>query len=435
MSRHERVSAELTRRWPEHRVARSLRRIQALIELLDDPQRTAPVVQITGTNGKGSTAIMIDALLRAAGLRTGRFTSPHLNNITERICIDGEPISDDEFDDLWSRLKPYVELVDGMAIDGVPMTFFEVMTALAYLAFADTPVDVMVIEVGMGGSWDATSVADAEVAVIAPIDLDHTQLLGGTIAEIAAEKAGIIKWGTTAVIARQQPEALEVLLARCEAENAEALLEGEDFSLFGRTNAIGGQVVSVSSGDTDHRGVFLPLYGAHMAHNAALAVSAVEALLGRPLPDDVIADAFDAVHAPARLELVSADPPVVLDTAHNPHGVAATLAAFAEAFQVRPVTVLLGMMRDKAVDEVLRLIEPLAAHLVCTQASGTDRALPAVELADMAAAVFGPARVEAIRDASEALEAALDQAAVSEGGVLVLGSVYLAGEVRALLGR
>jgi dihydrofolate synthase/folylpolyglutamate synthase len=403
------------------------------MELLGDPQRTAPVVQITGTNGKGSTAIMVDALLRSVGLRTGRFTSPHLNNITERICIDGEPISDDEFDDLWAHLKPYVEMVDALAIDGVPMTFFEVMTGLAYLAFADAPVDVMVIEVGMGGTWDATNVADATVAVITPIDLDHTHLLGDTIAQIAAEKAGIIKWETTAIIAEQAPEALAVLLERCEAEDAEVRLAGDDFALLEHRNAIGGQLVTLRNGDAEHAGIFLPLHGEHMARNATLAVAAVSALLGRELLDEVIIDAFDEVRAPARLEIVNAEPPVIIDTAHNPHGVQATLAAFSTAFQVQPLTVLIAMMRDKAVADVLRLIAPLAARVVCTQVSGTDRALSTAELAELATEIFGAERVEAVRDVSEALETAMELATEAEGGVLVLGSVYLAGEVRALL--
>ncbi|MDR1354835.1 MAG: bifunctional folylpolyglutamate synthase/dihydrofolate synthase [Propionibacteriaceae bacterium] len=430
MSRHGRVTAELTKRWPEHQVAPSLERIQALVELLDDPQRTAPVVQITGTNAKGSTAIMIDALLRAVGLRTGRFTSPHLMNITERICIDGEPISDDDFDDLWERLKPYAALVDAMAIGGVSMTFFEVLTGMAYLAFADAPVDVMVIEVGMGGAWDATNVADAEVAVICPIALDHMQLLGATVAEIANEKAGIIKWGATAVIAEQQPTAMQVLLARCATESAEMVLEGDDFALVSRTGAIGGQMIEVRSGSSEHMGVFLPLYGAHMARNATLAVAAAEALLGRELSTELIADAFGNVHVWARLELLNSEPPVVLDTAHNPHGVQASLSAFVETFALRSVTVLIAMMRDKAVAEVLRLIEPVAAQLVCTQVSGSDRALDADELAAMAVSIFGDDRVETVRDVTEALETAMEIATEAEGGVLVIGSVYLAGEVR-----
>src|SRR3712207_3116024 len=209
---HAEIVAALTARWPEHRVAPSLARIQALTELLGDPQRAYPVIQVTGTNGKGSTAAMIESLLRAAGLRTGRFTSPHLMSVNERITIDGEPIDDQRFDATWRELEPYVELVDARRIDGVAMTFFEIITAMAYAAFADAPVDVAVVEVGLGGTWDATNIADAEVAVVTPIDLDHTHLLGSTVAEIAREKAGIIKPGAHAILAGQSVEAAQVLL-------------------------------------------------------------------------------------------------------------------------------------------------------------------------------------------------------------------------------
>jgi dihydrofolate synthase/folylpolyglutamate synthase len=218
---HAEIVAQLQSRWPEHQVGRSQARIQALCDLLGNPERSCPVILITGTNGKGSTAIMIDALLRHLGLRVGRFSSPHLVNLTERICIDGEPIADEVFDELVAQVSPMIELVDAQAIDGISMTFFEVMTGLAYAAFADAPVDVAVVEVGMGGTWDATNIVDADVAVVAPIDLDHTNLLGATIAEIAVEKAGIIKPGSRAVLAAQSAEAAPVLLARCAEVGAE----------------------------------------------------------------------------------------------------------------------------------------------------------------------------------------------------------------------
>src|SRR5215203_2697543 len=216
---HAEIVAALTARWPEHRVAPSLGRIRALTELLGDPQHCYPVIHLTGTNGKGSTAAMIDSLLRADGLRTGRFTSPHVMGVTE-------PISDERFDEVWREIQPYVDIVDGHLIDGVRMTFFEIITAMAFAAFADAPVDVAVVEVGLGGTWDATNVADADVAVITPIDLDHTHILGGTLTEIAREKAGIIKPGAQAIMAGQPLEAAQVLLERCAEVGALIQREG-----------------------------------------------------------------------------------------------------------------------------------------------------------------------------------------------------------------
>ena len=434
---HAAVVATLEGRWPEHRVAPSLGRIDALMDVLGRPERAAPVISITGTNGKGSTAIMIDALLRASGLRVGRFASPHLQDVTERISIDGAPISTERFDEIWDEIEPLVAMVDERAIDGVMCTFFEVLTAMAYVAFADAPVDVAVMEVGMGGRWDATSVADAAVAVVAPIDLDHTQYLGDTIAKIAAEKAGIIKAEAVAVLAGQTPEAAQVLAKRCLDVGAKMVREGQEFGLLERELAAGGQVIRLLGGDGPVGDLFLPLHGVHMAHNAALAVAACEALLGRALDPEVIQQGFDDVVAPARLELVHDDPPVVLDTAHNPHGVRATLAGVEEAFAFAPLIGVLAMMADKAVLDVLDLLEPEVATLVVTTVSSTDRALPVSELADMACDIFGDDRVVAAPNARDALAEAQRLALVSgdQAGVIVLGSVYLAGEVRDLLGR
>jgi folylpolyglutamate synthase/dihydropteroate synthase len=290
---HADVVRDLTARWPEHRVAPSLGRISALTELLGDPQRAYPVIHVTGTNGKGSTTAMIESLLRAAGLRTGRYTSPHLTSLTERITIDGEPVSDERFDELWAELEPYVAIVDAQEIDGVACTFFEIMTAMAFAAFADAPVDVAVIEVGLGGTWDATNVADAGVAVVTPIDLDHTHLLGTTVAEIAREKAGIIKPGAHAILAGQSLEAAQVLLERCAEVGALPQREGIDFGVLGRQLAVDGQLVRLNGAEGPVEDVFIPLHGAHQASNAALALAAVEAFLGlKGLNADVARDGF-----------------------------------------------------------------------------------------------------------------------------------------------
>ena len=260
---HARTVAELQSRWPENRVAPSLGRIRALCDLLGSPERSCPVIQVAGTNGKGSTAIIIDSLLRALGLRTGRYSSPHLVDLTERISIDGEPIATDRFDELVAEVRPFIDMVDQRAIDGVAMTFFEVMTALAYAAFAEAPVDVAIVEVGLGGTWDATNIADAEVAVICPIDLDHTHILGDTVGEIAAEKAGIIKPGSQAVLAAQHPAAGAALLARCAEVGAQVFREGIEFGLIDRTPAVGGQVIRLDTAEGPLGDLVLPLRRPH----------------------------------------------------------------------------------------------------------------------------------------------------------------------------
>ena len=433
---HDQVVAGLQARWPEHRIARGLGRIEALCDLLGSPQRSCPVIQVAGTNGKGSTAIIIDTLLRSLGLRVGRVSSPHLQDITERIVIDGEPIAADRFDELVAEIQPFVDMVDAQLIDGVPMTFYEVMTALAYVAFAEAPVDVAVVEVGMGGSWDATSVADPQVAVICPIDYDHTHILGETLAEIAAEKAGIIKPGSTAVLAGQAPEAAAVLLARAAEVGAKVSREGVEFGLIERTPGVGGQVLRLETADGPLGDLVLPLFGAHMARNAALAVAACEAFLGgRALPADVIAEGMDAVVAPARMEIVRRSPTVVLDTCHNPHGARATIEAMTEAFDFTPLIAVVAMMADKDVRGVLEVLSEAVTTVVATGIADTPRALGAEALAELAREVFGPDRVVVRPGLADAIDEAVRLAdeAGPGAGILIAGSVYAAGQARSLL--
>lgn len=437
--RHQAIVEALYSRWPEHRIAPSLGRMRAICDLMGNPERSAPVIHLTGTNGKGSTAAMIDALLRSAGLRTGRMASPHLQDVSERILIDGEPISPQRFDELHEELSPLFEMVDAQLIDGVRMTAFEIYTAMGFAAFADAPVDVMILEVGMGGSWDATNVADARVAVVTPIDLDHTHILGTTTTEIAGEKAGIIKAGSTAVLAGQRPEVAQVLLDRCAEVGAEPVLDGPGFGLLQREVALGGQVIRVETSDGPLGGLHLPLHGAHMASNAALAVAAAEAFFGgKGLTPDVIADGLAATAIPARLEVVRREPTVVLDTAHNPHGVRATLAAAQEAFGFDPLIGVVAMMRDKDSAAVLDLFAEIMDRVVVTTVQSTDRALPAAELAELAEQAFGPGRVETCETMVDALERAVQRAdeAGQGAGVLVVGSFIAAGEARDhLVGR
>src|SRR5664279_5462997 len=403
---HARVVAELLARQPEDQIGPSLARIQALVELLGDPHRIAPVVHITGTNGKGSTAIMSDALLRAQRLRTGLYASPQLVDLTERICVDGRPVTAEVFDDTWEQIRPFVEMVDDMAIDGIAMTFFEVVTGLAFAVFADAPVDVMVLEVGMGGSWDATNVADATVAVVTPIAVDHTEYLGATPAEIAKEKAGIIKTGSIAVLTGQEPDVARILIERASSVGAKVVAEGIDFSLLDRAPGVGGQVLRLEYPGGTVEDVLLPLYGAHMAHNAALALAAVGALHGdRAIEAEVITAGFGDVVAPARLERVRTSPPVVLDT-----------------------------MRDKDSAGILGALVDETDHLIVTQPPG-PRAMPAEELGELAQGMFGEERVVVRHDLVDAIEAAVALADESgpSAGVLLLGSVALAGQARALL--
>ena len=434
---HAEVVAALTRRWPEHRVVPSLGRIAALTELLGDPQRSYPVIHLTGTNGKGSTAAMIEALLRANGLRTGRFSSPHIMSVTERIAIDGEPVVDARFDEIYREIAPYVELVDAQRIDGVAMTFFEIVTAMAYAAFADAPVDVAVIEVGLGGTWDATNVADGDVAVITPIDVDHAHLLGSSVGEIATEKAGIIKPGAQAILAGQPLEAAQVLLQRCADVGALVQREGLEFGVLDRVPGVGGQVLRLNAAEGPVDDIFLPLYGAHQAANAAQALAAAEAFLGmKALHPDVVREGFASVRVPGRMEVVRRSPTVVLDAAHNPHGARAAAAAVTEAFDFAPLVGVVAAMGDKDVRGLLEVWSEVMQRVVVTQVASTSRGMPAATLGELAAEVFGADRVDVAPRLDDALERAITIAESDEvgaPGVLVTGSVVAVGEARTLL--
>ncbi|MDF1490263.1 bifunctional folylpolyglutamate synthase/dihydrofolate synthase [Tessaracoccus caeni] len=430
------LTQSLTSRWPEHRVAPSLNRIAALMELLGDPQNAVPVIQVAGTNGKGSTAIMIDAVLRAAGLRVGRFASPHLSDVRERIHIDGEPISRERFLEMWQDIQPYVEMVDEQRHDGVAMTFFEVITGMAYAAFADAPVDVAVMEVGLGGRWDATSVATASVAAIAPIGLDHTHILGNTIQEIAGEKSGVIKEGSTAVLAGQDPAAAAVLLQRAVEVGAKVKAEGPDFGVLARQSAVGGQLLRLETEGGPVGDVFLPVYGEHMARNAALAVAAAEAFLGgKPLNPEIIVEGIGSVEAPARLERVRTSPPVVLDTAHNPQAARATIDALKESFDFRPLIGVVAMMQDKDAQQVLEIFAEEMNQVVITKVSSSPRAREVDDLATLAEQIWPAGQVRRAQNMADALDLAvmLADTASEQAGVLVAGSVIAAGEARDLL--
>ncbi|MFF7200337.1 bifunctional folylpolyglutamate synthase/dihydrofolate synthase [Streptomyces sp. NPDC008141] len=436
------VEQELAGRWGETKLEPSVARIAALMDVLGEPQRAYPSIHITGTNGKTSTARMIEALLSAFELRTGRYTSPHVQSITERISLDGAPIEAERFIETYEDIKPYVEMVDQS--QEFRLSFFEVLTGMAYAAFADAPVDVAVVEVGMGGSWDATNVIDASVAVITPIDLDHTDRLGSTPGEIAAEKAGVIKEGATVILAQQPVDAAQVMLKKAVEVDATVAREGMEFGLVSREVAVGGQQLTLRGLGGEYDEIFLPLYGAHQARNAAVALAAVEAFFGvgaeqtGALDADTVRKAFAAVSSPGRLEVVRRSPTVVLDAAHNPAGARASAEAVTEAFGFSRLIGVVGASGEKDVRGLLEAFEPIFAEVVITQNS-SHRAMDVDTLAGVAVEIFGDDRVVVEPRLDEALEAAItlaeEEAEYAGAGVLVTGSVITVGEARLLLKR
>lgn len=433
------VEAALATRWPESRIEPSLVRIRDLVDLLGNPQHTYPVIHVSGTNGKTSTARMVDELLREHNLRTGRFTSPHLESITERICLDGEPVAAERFAAAYAEVAPYLDLVDER--HKVRLSFFEVLTAMAYAAFADAPVDAAVVEVGMGGSWDATNVVDGRVAVVTPVAVDHAEYLGETVEQIAAEKAGIIKPGAFAVLAQQVEGAAEVLLRRAAEAGATIAREGLEFGVRTREVAVGGQLLGLQGLAGAYDEVFLPLHGAHQAQNAACALAAVEAFLGGgrdPLDGDAVRAAFARTVSPGRLEVLRRSPTVLVDAAHNPAGARALAEAISEEFTFGSLVAVVAALRDK---DVLGILMELAAvvDLVVATENSSPRSMPVDDLAMLALQAFGEDRVYQGSTLPEAIEIAVGlaerEAPLGGGGVLVTGSVVTAGDARRLLRR
>ncbi|GAA5151139.1 folylpolyglutamate synthase/dihydrofolate synthase family protein [Amycolatopsis dongchuanensis] len=436
------VEAELNTRWPETKIEPSLDRIRALATVLGDPQKSYPVLHVAGTNGKGSTVRMIDALLTRMGLRVGRYTSPHLQLVTERIALDGVPIPASKYVDIYHDIAPYIAMVDGAG--GPPMSKFEVLTGMAFAAFADAPVEAAVIETGMGGRWDATNIADGQVAVITPVGIDHVEYLGGDLAGIAGEKAGIIKPGSVAVLAEQDPVAQRVLLEQVVEVDATVARAGSEFAVLRREIAVGGQLLTLQGLGGIYDEIFLPLHGAHQAQNAVLALAAVEAFFGagkdRQLVIEAVREAFAEVQTPGRLERVRAAPTVLIDAAHNPHGARALAATISEEFAFRRLAAVVSVMGDKDARGILEALEPVVSEIVVTR-NNSERAMPLDELNDLALSIFGEDRVVAEPSLDAAIETAValveetDDEPLAGGGVLVTGSVVTAGEARTLFGK
>lgn len=434
------IEQSILARAPEHDLEPSLDRIAAVMDLLGDPQHAFPVIHVTGTNGKTSTTRMIERMLREMGLSTGRFTSPHLHNIRERIALNGNPIDAERFIASYEDVMPFIEMVDARsAADGGPqMTYFEVLVAVAYAAFADAPIDVAVVEVGMGGSWDATNVVDAKVAVVTPIAMDHERFLGSSVESIASEKAGIIKAGSAMVSGLQEPEVADLLVERVQEVGATAAFEGNEFGILRREVAVGGQQLAIRGLGGDYDDLFLPLHGPHQGHNAALALAAVEAFVGggdHRLDIDVIRAGLAGATSPGRLEIVRRSPTVLVDAAHNPAGAMALRAAMEDSFNFAKIVGVIAILEDKDASSILEILEPVLNEIVVSRTT-SPRAIKPERLGRLAVEIYGEDRVTVVDNLPDALDRAAgmaDEGGVG-GGVLATGSITTAAEVRMLLG-
>ena len=429
------IEKALLARWPESRIAPSIERIAALVDILGSPQLTYPTIHVGGTNGKTTTTRMIDALLFAHGLRTGRFTSPHLETYLERIAINGQSIDPKELIFSYNDIAAYLDLMDEKFEH--PISFFEAITALAFVAFAEHPIDVGVIEVGMGGQWDATNVVKADVSVIMPIGFDHMEYLGNTLHEIASTKAGIIKENGFIVLAQQEPEAAKELIRKAAEVGADVVREGIEFSVISRAVAVGGQLLTIQGVNETYEEIFLPLHGRHQASNAAAALVAVEAFFGdQPLDIDAVRSGFASVVSPGRCEVVHRDPTIILDAAHNPHGAKALAETLRDEFNFDEIIAVVGVLGDKDAAGIFKELEPIVDHVIVTQSS-SERAMASSEVEKIASSVFGVDRVFEVQDLFQAIDKAISDSVrpLSEAtvGIIITGSVVTVGQARTYL--
>jgi dihydrofolate synthase/folylpolyglutamate synthase len=438
---YERIVQELNERVGENRIHPSLERIQTLLEYLGNPHTSYKVIHVAGTNGKTTTSRMIETLLRQAGLTTGLTTSPHLQDVRERIQIGGHSIDIETFIETYNDMKPIVDLVEERL--GQKLSFFEFMTAMAFTAFASSAVDVAVIEVGMGGTWDATNVVIPSVCVITPIDLDHQEYLGDTIALIAGEKAGVIKSDAVVVSATQHPDAESVLRAKAEEQNVQIYFADIDFGLEYRQPAVGGQIISLRGSYSTYDNIVLPLFGEHQAHNAALALEAIEKFFGvnesRPeLSYELVAEGFSQATSPGRLEVIQRAPTVLVDVAHNPHGAFALRKALLSEFDFQYLVMIVAMFQDKDMHGFFENMHGAIDHVILTNV-GHTRSATVEELEAIAREHLGEVPIEVAINLTDAMNRAVelvDDFTLGEhggSGILVTGSVYTVGAMRTLL--
>ena len=432
------IEQELNKRWPESKIEPTLDRIIALTDALGSPQLSYPSIHIAGTNGKTTTARMIDQLLTELGYRVGRYTSPHLESFTERISIKGQPISDQIMIKTYDDIALYLDLIDSR--QPFPISYFEALTAMAFVAFAEYPVDVGVIETGMGGQWDATNVLSSLVSVMTPIGFDHMEYLGNTLTEIAQTKAGIFKPESNVVLAAQTSEVAKVLMANVLKVSAIPFREGVEFSVKKRSLAVGGQLISLAGiyGDIDE--IYLPLYGDHQSNNAGLALASVEAFAGVKLDEELVRQAFSKIKSPGRCEIIYQDPTVIIDAAHNPHGASAIAKTISTEFDFQLVVAVVAVLADKDVDGILQQLSTAVDYIITTQ-SNSPRALDSAELAKIASKYFKPEQIEVISDLGGAITYAIEKVNLSNqvsdgpGAVLITGSVVTAGMARGFINR
>ena len=439
LERLDAIEKALLNRWPETRIAPTLDRIAALADALGSPQLSYPTIHIAGTNGKTTTTRLIDSLCFQLGMRTGRFTSPHLESFLERISINGEPISPEGMIATYNDIALYLDLIDSRMPN--KLSFFESMCALAFVAFAEFPVDVGIFECGMGGEWDSTNVINADVSVITPIGFDHMEYLGDTLEKIALTKSGIIKEGSFAVLARQEPEVAQVLMHKSAQVDATPIREGIEFAVKNRALAVGGQLISIAGVYGEYNDLFLPLHGAHQAANAATAIAAVEVFAGESkLDEEVVREALINATSPGRCEIIMRNPTVIIDAAHNPHGAQSLKKTISEEFDFESIIGVVAPMGDKDVDGILEELESVIGRLIVSKNS-SHRAAELSELKSIADGIFGNDRVTAIESLQEALVKAIEQAKLDNGvsdsntAVLVAGSVVTAGEARGIIRR
>ena len=427
------IEAALLARWPETRISPTLERISLLCDYLGSPQLSYPTIHIAGTNGKTSTTRIIDSLCQELGLRTGRFTSPHLESILERVSINGEAVSESTFIKSYLDIAPYLALVDEKTAN--PLSFFEVMTALSFVAFAEHPVDVGIFECGMGGEWDSTNVIQSKVAVITPVGLDHMEYLGNSIEEIASTKSGIIKGNEFVILASQQREAAQALLKRCAQQGATPLREGIEYEVVKRTVAVGGQLLTIRGIYGIYEDLYLPLHGKHQAGNAATALATAEVFAGESqLDNELVAKALAAATSPGRCEIIGREPTIMIDAAHNPHGAASLRETIKSEFNFDKVIVIFAPMGDKDIVGFLQEIAPVVDHLIISRNS-SHRSADTDLVKKIASGIFEEAECESNLDAAlrRAKEIALSSQGIESCAILVTGSVVTAGEMRALV--